>query len=255
MLMSLGIVLSAIAAASDAQQTVQLFNGKNLENWYVFLKDRGRNNDPSKVFTVNDGVIHISGEEMGCITTMNEYSNYRLVVEYKWGEKTWAGRTGKAMDSGVLLHSVGEDGAFGGIWMHSIECQLIEGGTGDLIVVGDGSDNFSITVPAAAEKQGDCPVYKQGGDPVTLKSGRVNWFGRDPNWKDEKGFRGKNDVEKTAGEWNRYECEAKGSEVTTTLNGVIMNHAMDVRPNKGRIQIQSEGAELFVRKVELIPLP
>ena len=47
------------------------------------------------------------------------------------GQETCSPRVNNARDSGILLHSTGEDGAFSGIWMHSIECQLIEGGTGD----------------------------------------------------------------------------------------------------------------------------
>ncbi len=254
MFTTLMIVLNAFVTPA-APDTIQLFNGRDLANWYTFIKDRGRDQDPQKVFTVQDGMLRISGEELGCVTTTEEYENYHLVVEFKWGDKTWAGRLDKARDSGVLLHSIGEDGAYGGIWMHSIECQVIEGGTGDFIVVGDGSDQFAITVPAAPEKQADCPVYQPGGKAATLNGGRGNWYGRDPEWKDAKDFRGKQDVEKPAGEWNRYESIADGSRVTLILNGVVVNQAFNVRPHKGRIQIQSEGAELFVRRVELTPLP
>ena len=42
---------------------IQLFNGENLDGWYTFLKDRGRDKDPKNVFTVTDGMIRISGEE------------------------------------------------------------------------------------------------------------------------------------------------------------------------------------------------
>ena len=256
LLMSVALNTQALSAEPRAQSNaIQLFNGKDLGGWYTFIKDRGRDQDPLKVFTVQDGLLRISGEELGCVTTTQEYENYRLVAEFKWGEKTWAGRVDKAMDSGILLHSIGEDGAYGGIWMHSIECQVIEGGTGDFIVVGDGSDQFSMTVPAAPELQDKCPVYQLGGKAVTLNGGRGNWFGRDPDWKDVKGFRGKQNVEKPAGEWNRYECIAEGSRITLVLNGVVVNQCFDVRPHKGRIQIQSEGAEIFFRRVELIPLP
>ena len=41
-----------------------------------------------------------------------------------------------ARDSGILLHCVGPDGAAGGNWMESQECQIIEGGCGDLLMVG-----------------------------------------------------------------------------------------------------------------------
>lgn len=138
--------------------------------------------------------------------------------------------------------------------MNCIECQMIEGGTGDLLAVGDGSPAFSLTVPAAPELQDKCPVYKAGGKPVTINSGRANWWGRDPQWKDVKDFRGSQDVEKPVGKWNRYECIADGDKLTVLLNGVLVNEASDVRPTKGRIQIQSEGAELFVRRIDVTPL-
>lgn len=239
---------------SNVKSKVILFNGKNLDGWYTFVQNRGRNIDPKSVFTVQDGMIRISGEEWGGITSNEEFENYRLIVEFKWGGKTFAPRLENARDSGILLHSVGEDGASDGIWMNSIECQLIEGGTGDFIVVGDGSKNFSITSQVAPEKQGSSYVFQPEGELATINSGRINWYGRDPNWKDVIDFRGSQDVEKPVGEWNKVECVVKGDEITIYLNGVLVNHASNVKPSKGRIQIQSEGAEIFFRKVELRPL-
>ena len=235
-------------------KTIYLFNGKNLNGWYTFLKVRGRDNDPKKVFTVADGLIRISGEEWGCITTYEEFSNYKLVFEFKWGSQTFNPRINNAMDNGVLLHSQGVDGGSQGIWMHSIECQIIEGGTGDFIVVGDGSANFAITSTVAPDKQGGSYIFKPGGSLATINSGRINWFARDPDWKDVKGFRGKNNIEKTAGEWNRVECIAEGDKISIFLNGALVNQAIHVKPSKGRIQIQSEGAEIFFRRVELTHL-
>jgi len=246
---------SAVAENEYSRPTkVKLFNGKNLDGWYTFIKGRGRDNDPNKVFTVQNGMIVISGEEYGCITTNNEYENYKLVVEFKWGGGTSEPRVEKARDSGILLHSMGEDGGYSGIWMHSIECQIIEGGTGDFIVVGDGTPAFSVTCPVASEKQNGSYVFKPGGELVTIYGGRINWYGRDPEWKDVKGFRGVNDIEKPVGKWNRIECIAKGGEISIYLNKKLVNHAVDAQPQKGRIQIQSEGAEILSRKVELIPL-
>lgn len=233
---------------------IQLFNGKTLDGWYTFLKDRGRNHDPNKVFTVSKGLLRISGEEFGCITTQDEFENYKLVVEFKWGNATYSPRVNNARDSGILLHSVGEDGGSEGIWMHSIECQVIEGGTGDFIIVGDGSDNFSVTCPVAPEKQGGSYIYQPAGNIATIQEGRINWFARDPEWNDIKGFRGINDIEKPVGKWNRIECTAKGKEIFIYLNGILVNHAVDVQPQKGRIQIQSEGAEIFFRRISIIQL-
>ncbi len=232
-------------------QSISLYNGRNLDGWYTFLQNRGRNVDPKKVFTIQDGMIRISGEEWGCITTEKEFENYRLIVEFKWGGKTFAPRLNNTRDSGILLHSNGEDGGSEGIWMHSIECQVIEGGTGDFIVVGDGTNEYSIACPVATEKQEGSYVFNPEGNMVTIHNDRINWYGRDPNWKDEIGFRGTQDIEKPTGEWNTLECIANGDEITIILNGTIVNHAYQVKPHKGKIQIQSEGAEIFFRKVAL----
>lgn len=236
------------------EEVIKLFDGHSLNDWYTFLQNRGRENDPKGVFTVTDGMIRISGEEWGCITTNAEYENYKLVAEFKWGELTYEPRLDNARDCGILLHSQGEDGGSQGIWMHSIECQIIEGGTGDFIVVGDGSDKFQITCNVRSEQQGRAYYYQPDGHPQTIKAGRINWFRRDPEWKDILGFRGKNDIEKPVGEWNTLECIAFEGQISIYLNGTLVNEAIDVKPNKGRIQIQSESAEIFFRRVELIPI-
>lgn len=235
-------------------KSIPLFNGKNLKGWYTFLKDRGRDNDPKKVFTVSDGMLHISGEEWGCITTNKEYENYTLVVEWKWKGGTHAPRIENARDCGILLHSNGKDGGYDGTWMHSIECQIIEGGTGDFIVVGNGTPEFSVTSPVAPEKQASSYLYMPGGEDATIQGGRINWFARDPGWQDAIGFRGAKDVEKPVGEWNTMECVADGDEIFVYLNGVLVNYAKNVHPRKGRIQIQSEAAEIVFRKVVLTPI-
>jgi hypothetical protein len=235
-------------------KTVALFNGENLDGWYTFLKDRGRDNDPKNVFTVQDNMIQITGEEWGCITTKKNYKDYKLVVEFRWTGETHEPRKYKTRDSGVLVHSKGKDGAYSGTWMNSIEVQIIEGGTGDFIVVGDGTDQFSVTSPVAPEKQGSSYVFQPGGEYVTINRGRINWYGRDPDWKDELDFRGAQDVENPVGEWNLLECVVVGDDITVFLNGTLVNYATDVKPKKGRIQIQSEGAEMLVRKVDLTSL-
>ena len=233
---------------------IRLFNGRNLDGWYTYIKEKGKNTDPLNVFTVKNRIIRISGEEYGCITTNDEFENYKLTVKFKWGDQTYPPRTDKTRDSGILLHSIGEDGASSGTWMYSIECQIIEGGTGDFIVVGDGSSKYSITSPVAPEKQGNSNIFQPEGNKVTINSGRINWFGRDPEWKDVKDFRGNNDIEKPVGKWNLIECIVNGNEIHIWLNGVLVNQAFDVQPHKGKIQIQSEGAEIFFKKINITPL-
>lgn len=248
------------AGSADVDQdgVIHLFNGKDLTNFYTYLgrpakdeKPYGKNNDPEKVFSVHDGMIHVSGKIFGAFITEKEYSNYHLVTEFKWGKKTWPPRENRAMDSGILLHCVGEDGAAGGVWMESIECQMIEGGTGDFILVG-GKSKPSLTVEA--EMRGKQLYYKPGAEKVTKNGGRFNWYARDPNWKDVQGFRGEQDVEKPAGEWNTLECICDGDKITNILNGKVVNAGTNSSHTRGKILFQSEGAEVFFRKIDLKPV-
>lgn len=245
-------VLGAFVSGSCAQPR-ELFNGKNLDNWYTFVKERGVNTDPNQVFTVQDGMIRISGAELGCITTNESFKNYRLILEYKWGQGKPVGGSDLtwARDSGVLLHSQGEDGAWHGTWMCSIEANIIEGGMGDFIVVGDGSDKFQITANIRPEKQGSCGVWDLKGCPSTINSGRINWYGRDPEWTNTVDFKGKNDLDKPIGEWNRMEILCKDAMIYVFFNGKLVNFAYNVRPSEGKIQIQSENAEIFFRKITI----
>ena len=96
-------VCKAADSKADHGTAIRLFNNKDLSNFYVFLKDRGRNNDPKQVFTVDNGILRVSGEEWGLLTSEKEYENYRLVVEYKWGKKTFDPRKNSARDSGIWL--------------------------------------------------------------------------------------------------------------------------------------------------------
>jgi hypothetical protein len=232
-------------------KTIRLFNGKDLGAFYTWLKD-SRYDDPKRVFTVEKGVIRISGEEWGGLVTRQAFRDYHLVVEWKWGGKTWPPRGDRARDSGILVHSNGPDGAYGGVWMESIEHQIIEGGCGDFIVV-RGSGGASLTVEAEIGP-GKEMYWKRGAEAITRTSGRFDWFGRDPDWKDVLNFRGPRDVERPTGEWNRSETICDGPRIINIVNGVTVNEAIRAVPDYGRIQIQSEGAEILIRVFELRPV-
>jgi hypothetical protein len=227
------------------------FNGKDLDGFYTYLRDH-KFEDPDAVFTVKDGVIVISGQELGGLTTRAEFENYHLIAEWKWGERTWEPRKKNARDSGILLHCVGPEGAHGGNWMQSHECQIIEGGCGDFIMVG-GREKPSLTCETRVgpDKQ---LYFEKGGTAVTRDSGRFNWWGRDPHWKDVLGFKGGRDVEHAAGDWNRMEVICDSDSITNIVNGYVVNIGTRSSLVKGKVTIQSEGAEIFVRRFEIRPL-
>lgn len=232
-------------------EPVLAFNGVDLAGFYTYLRD-SRYDDPKRVFSVVDGAIRVSGEEFGGFITKEPYRDYHLIVEWKWGDETSGSRVDKARDSGILLHCVGADGAAGGNWMESQECQIIEGGCGDFIMVGGaGKPSLSCEVRLGEDGQ---PYYEPGGEKITRDGGRYNWWGRDPAWKDVLGFRGARDVEKPAGEWNRMEVICDGPTITNIVNGYVVNVGTDSSLAEGKILFQSEGAELFFRKIEVRPL-
>lgn len=239
------------------EKPIELFNGRDLSGWYTWLSDTKRE-DPRHVFTVEDGLLHISGDGLGGIITNREYTNYHLVAEWKWGAKTWGRREKAAKDSGILVHCTGPDGAHGGAWLVSIEAQIIQGGCGDFVMVAAGKDvpsppRIQLSAEVTKDRDGET-VWQKGGQREVFTKGRVNWFGRDPDWKDQIGFRGPQEVERPDGEWNRMEVICDGDRITNVLNGVVVNEAADVEPQAGRILIQTELAEIFFRKVELRPL-
>jgi hypothetical protein len=251
------------------RETIALFNGKDLAAFTTWLARHGRE-DPDRVFTVVDQVdgapaIRFSGQHYGGILTRERFANYRFVMEFRWGPVTWEPRKNRTRDSGVLFHCQGEPGNntpdFRAPWMRSVEYQIIEGGTGDLIIVGGyergatASADFLFPTLKSTVTPGT-RRWNPDGVPGEFGKGknRTDWRHKDPQWKDELGFRGQTPVEKPFGEWNLVEAIVDGGSLTYFLNGVKVNAATDCSLQEGQLLIQSEGAEMFVRRVELRPL-
>jgi hypothetical protein len=243
----------------------QLFNGTNLSGWYTWLADTKRE-DPRRVFTVTNRMIRISGNGLGYLATGSEFQDYHLIVEFKWGQTnwSWADRVGKARDSGIFLHSVGPDGNShdgNGAYRAAIECQIMQGSVGDLLLIrgraGDGTllaPRLSAQVAPIRDTEG-WPFWQRGGQRVTLERwGRLNWSDKARHWKDESDFRGPRDVESPRDDWTRVGCLCDDGHLLVTVNGTVVNEAFDVHPRAGRILLQCEGSDIFFRRVELRPL-
>jgi hypothetical protein len=212
-----------------------LFDGSNLNNFDTFLKSKELNSDRDHVFQVENGVIHISGKEMGYIITKKSYHNFYLRAEFKWGEGTYGARAGKTRDSGILYNVQGKQK----IWPQSIEFQIIEGGTGDFWLV----DGAALTVNDGKR------VVAPPGSAV-----KIDHFGKGPS-KDVTGFRDPvGDLEKPHGEWNVLELVVNANDVKQYVNGKLANEGTDPFPPDGKILFESEGAEVFFRNIKLFPL-
>jgi hypothetical protein len=244
---------------TPTDEPIILFNGKDLTGLYPWLKETGRE-DPKKVFTAHDGMIHASGEDNGYLATERSYKDYRLVVEYKWGERTDGGKY--VRNSGVLLHGTGADGAHGGVWMGSVEVQLAQGCVGDLIVIpGKTPDDKPVEVSLTADtvKGSDGHARwkgeaKEGGTQRTFTGGQLWWFNHEPGFEELIDTRGKDDVDSPLGEWTRVECVCDGGRIAVFINGHKVNECYDVRPSSGKILLQCEGFEVYFRRFELHPV-
>ncbi len=199
---------------SRAQDFKPLFNGKDLNGWHTFLKTKGKTNDPDTVFSVSNGLLKITGKEFGYIVTERSFDNFHLVVEFKWGEKKYPPRENKVRDNGICYYVVPADK----VWPRSVECQIQEGDCGDFWLI----DSVTALIDGV-----------QAGP---TKNTRVIK---------------KKDNEKPTGEWNRIEVIADKGKCTHIVNGLIVNEATNVSLRSGRILIQSEGAEIYYRKIDI----
>lgn len=259
------------ANAKTTDQATSLFNGSDFSGWYTYQREPeptseveglkkedgkyiepiGLNNDPLNVFSVveEDGepAIRISGEVFGILVTEQEFENFHLSVEFKWGEKKYPPREDKKRDSGILYHSFGKEGAVGRVWMKSVEIQVQEGDVGDLWCVGETTTNVRTYIPQSGP-------FKYSPEEEFLA---INYDGN------SRFCQKSTDHEKPNGEWNRVDVYAFGRESIHVVNGQKNLHLTDIGQfvngeivalTKGKIQLQSEGAEVFYRDITIKPI-
>ena len=137
------MLLLILLASSCKQQSMEIFNGKDLSNWeFVLENDTAPANE---VYTVNDGVITIAGEPLGYMYTKEKYRNYTLELEYRWAEN--------ASNSGIFVLIEDPKNPF----PNGIECQLKAEQAGDFVLLG-GSDLNEYTLPEGATERPAFPV-------------------------------------------------------------------------------------------------
>ena len=212
--LGLGFAAGSLAEGKD-EGWVKLFNGRDLTGWKKFLDPKNpktKDIDPDKFWTVKDGVIICEGSVHGYIITEKDYENYVLRVQWRWGESA---KEKQGPNSGVFVHVVGEDK----IWPKAIEAQLMADHAGDFWLV----DGFKLKIDESRHDPNNVRHY----------------------------LRLKDHVEKERGEWNQYEITCKGDTVKLVINGQLVNEGTEASLRSGRILIQSEGAEIYYRKIEI----
>ena len=253
-LLSAGLCLFAGAgfAADDAASWKPLFNGKSLNGWTAHYASKVAEGaaPPARLFDVENGVIHVYRDEAAgseqpnaYLLSSGEHQNYKLSLEYRWGEKKFAPRLDLVRDAGLLYHVHRQRDAD---WPAAIESQIQEGDAGDLWVVSARASSF------LDPKARRFLLPEHGGVPVTVgndgkfervRHGRVNEF---PGW-------------------NTLEVIVQGDRAMHIVNGAPNMRVHDmkawnadtrswVKLDKGRIALQAESAEIFYRNIRIRPL-
>lgn len=263
-MVALAVVM--LTAATPSARWKSLFNGKDFTGWDKYLGPRydkglekfdsqpiGLNNDPDNVFSVvkmdGKGVMRFTGQHFGGISTTEEFENYHLQLQFKWGELKWAPRDKDKRDSGLLYHAVGPQGQGWFFWMRSHELQIQEGDCGDFW----GVAGSTVTAPAKKLKENEY-VFDPAGERLT--------FGGGSNKASSRLIKAR-DGEKPNGEWNTVDLYCYGDTSVHVVNGRVTMILYELRQadgdvfkplTKGKIQLQTEGAEIYYRNIRIQPI-
>lgn len=210
----------------------------------------GLNKDPLDVFTVvmEDGepVLAVTGEIYGGLSTKKEYENYHLSLEFKWGTKQYEPRLQDRRDSGVLYHCQEPHGQFWNVWMRAPEMQVQESDCGDFHPLAGVS--MDIKASKVTEDGKELWMYDPKGETRTFKSGK------------EGRCRRKGNFEKPNDEWNHLELICIEDKAYHIVNGTVVmvleNSVQYDGDNasllkKGKIQLQSEAAEVYYKNIKI----
>lgn len=178
----------------------------------------GRSLDGWKVFVPEGAAAGLWTAKDGVLSCAGNPIGYIATEkEYESYELTLEWRFDPAKgagNSGVLLRVRPKDE----VWPTSVEAQLESGNAGDIWNIGK--------VPMKTE--------------ASRTEGRHTGKEHPSN-------------EKPLGEWNRYRIVLDGGRLELYVNDLLQNVATDVEVRPGRIALQSEGAAIEFRKIELRP--
>jgi hypothetical protein len=232
---------------SQKSDSIPLFNGKDLSNWQIIANDSSFTGKTEDIFTVENGVIHVYSHQepstkqvFAALYTKDTYSNYKLTLEYKWGQKKFKPRDDYVRDAGVLFHVYRKDV----FWPFGVECQIQEGDTGDVWVIG--TQVTSKVHPVNGNYNPEGKLTTKGSlDQL------YNRFPRSFSWE--------------VPGWNKIEIEVVGDHAKYWINGHFVNEALDMKYwsdekesweplTSGNILLQAEGSEVFYRNIYLTQL-
>ena len=218
----LSFILISVFFNHSTAQTIQLFNGKDLQGWHVDVPAMDNNPAQASPFIVRGGMLVSLGTPNGHLITDSVFQNYRLTVEYRF-----AGVPGNC---GVLVHA-STPRALYKMFPKSLEVQMMHENAGDFWCIVE-----DITVPDMEKRRG----------------AKENWGVTEG--KERRVINLTDGSEKPVGQWNTMVIECVGREVKVWLNQQLVNHGFNCTAEKGNIALQAEGSEVEFRSVVLTPI-
>jgi Domain of Unknown Function (DUF1080) len=99
LLLALAALPLAASRSGAADDGTPLLNGRDLTGWKVVFRDKEKDADPARTFTVRDGALIVSGKPTCYIHTEKSFKDYVLSFEWRFPE-------GSSPDSnsGLLVH-------------------------------------------------------------------------------------------------------------------------------------------------------
>ena len=105
------------AMAGDEDGWIELFNGNDFAGWRQFPDPPSSGTGTDSTWRAQLGEIVCSGKPTGYLITTQEYENYVLRLQWRWGDNV---KQIRGPNSGIIVHVVGEDK----IYPKGIEAQL-----------------------------------------------------------------------------------------------------------------------------------
>lgn len=188
------------------QKNIKLFNGKNLDGWYAFEPEIGKQNNATNLFKVENNKIRLYGAKAGYIITNKSFKNFKLTIKFRWNTDTTFTRKNDKKNSGVM-YLVPTDTP-DELWPKGIQFQIKEGATGDFVLL----QNTTLNINGTKTEPGKSVVATKFED-----------------------------AEKPFGKWNTLTIIVLNGHVTQKLNNILVNEGLDASVLEGRILLQYEG--------------
>ncbi|RYD32767.1 MAG: DUF1080 domain-containing protein, partial [Verrucomicrobiaceae bacterium] len=242
--------LVALVSPLTASEWQTLFNGNDLTGWTTVLQDKKPGEDPDHFVQVRDGAIHMYADTdpavkvpFGVIVHEKTFSRFHMSVEYRWATKKFDPRKNDIRDAGLLYHASNT----GKVWPDSVEYQIQEGDSGDIVFLPKAGLTWMRPDPSQApDGQGDPGLLPEdGGFPRDFGRTDFAYIGRFPV------------LDKLEG-WNRVEVIVHADESAEhIINGATVARITHLREKdgspvkEGKVALQLEGAELLYRDVKI----